>query len=204
MKRPFTILARLIIKPLLEKFAIKEIKGLENIPKEGSLILAPNHQSYFDHFFIPYLVKERLEKVSFIGKMDSHWQALQWGWFYWLTETIPLNRKAKDRRKVLDKALEVLRKGGIIIIYPEGTRNKKRELLPGKTGVAELAIRSGAPVIPIGLIYKDHQPPSLPVIINVGQPLYFRQVENSPTLREITDKIMEKLAELSGKPYPKI
>jgi 1-acyl-sn-glycerol-3-phosphate acyltransferase len=201
MKKPFAIFARNFLGPLIEKF-IEEVKGKENIPKDTNFILAPNHQSYFDHFFVPFPIVDRLEKIRFIGKMDSRWQALQWAWFYWLAETIPINRKAEDKRKVLDIALEVLKGGGIIVIYPEGKRNKEKELLEGKTGVAELAVRSGKPVIPLGLIYKDNHPPQLPVRINIGQPLYFKRNDDNQNLKEITDKIMREIAKLSEKIYP--
>ena len=201
MKRAFSILARNLLSPILKRFFIEEVKGKDNVPQNTNFILAPNHQSYFDHFFVPFPIKDKLEKVHFIGKLESKWQILQWGWFYWLTETIPINRKAEDKRKVLDIALEVLRKGGIIIIYPEGKRNKKRELLEGKTGVAELAVKSGAPVIPLGLIYKNNKPPAIPVRLNIGQPMYFRKSENCQNLREITDKIMREIVNLSGKSY---
>ena len=201
MKKIFSIFARNLVGPIFKRFFIEEIKGQENIPQNTTFILALNHQSYFDHFFVPVPIKEKLEKVHFIGKLENKWQILQWGWFYWLTETIPINRKAEDKRRVLDKALEVLKRGEIIIIYPEGTRNKKRELLPGKTGVAELAVKSGVPVIPLGLIYKDNKPPALPVRLNIGQPLYFGKNENCQNLREITDEIMREIAKLSGKTY---
>jgi len=201
MKKIFSVFARNLVGPIFKRFFIEEVKGQENIPQNTTFILALNHQSYFDHFFVPVPIKEKLEKVHFIGKLENKWQILQWGWFYWLTETIPINRKAEDKRRVLDKALEVLKRGEIIIIYPEGTRNKKRELLPGKTGVAELAVKSGGPVIPLGLIYKDNKPPALPVRLNIGQPLYFGKNENCQNLREITDEIMREIAKLSGKSY---
>jgi len=201
MKSTFAILARNLLGPTIKRFFIEEVKGQENIPQDTNFILASNHQSYFDHFFVPFPIRDRLERVRFIGKLDSKWQALQWGWFYWLAETIPINRKAEDKRRVLDKALEVLKKGGIIIIYPEGKRNRKKELFEGKTGVAELAVKSGAPVIPLGLIYKNNNPPRLPVRINIGRPLYFRKSENCQNLREITDKIMREIAKLSEKTY---
>jgi len=201
MKKIFSVFARNLVGPIFKRFFIEEVKGQENIPQNTTFILALNHQSYFDHFFVPVPIKEKLEKVHFIGKLENKWQILQWGWFYWLTETIPINRKAEDKRRVLDKALEVLKRGEIIIIYPEGTRNKKRELLPGKTGVAELAVKSGVPVIPLGLIYKDNKPPALPVRLNIGQPLYFGKNENCQNLREITDEIMREIAKLSGKSY---
>ena len=201
MKKIFSVFARNLVGPIFKRFFIEEVKGQENIPQNTTFILALNHQSYFDHFFVPVPIKEKLEKVHFIGKLENKWQILQWGWFYWLTETIPINRKAEDKRRVLDKALEVLKRGEIIIIYPEGTRNKKKELLPGKTGVAELAVKSGVPVIPLGLIYKDNKPPALPVRLNIGQPLYFGKNENCQNLREITDEIMREIAKLSGKSY---
>ncbi len=201
MKKAFSILARNLLTPIIKRFFIEEVKGQENIPQDTNFILVPNHQSYFDHFFVPFPIKEKLEKVRFIGKLESKWQILQWGWFYWLTETIPINRKTEDKRKVLDKALEVLKKGGIIIIYPEGKRNRKKELLEGKTGVAELAVKSGKPVITLGLIYKDDKPPRLPVRINIGRPMYFGKSENCQNLREITDEIMREIARLSEKTY---
>lgn len=213
MKKSFSIFARNLLGPVVKRFCIEEVRGKENIPQDTNFILAPNHQSYFDHFFVPFPIKEKLEKVHFIGKLESKWQTLQWGWFYRLAETIPINRKTADKRKVLDKAIEVLKRGGIIIIYPEGKRNKKKELLPGKTGVAELALKSGLPVIPLGLIYKDNKPPRLPVRLNIGQPLYFRKCENRQNFteahkedlcaryREITDKIMREIAKLSEKSY---
>jgi len=201
MKSTFAILARNLLGPTIKRFFIEEVKGQENIPQDTNFILASNHQSYFDHFFVPFPIRDRLERVRFIGKLDSKWQALQWGWFYWLTETIPINRKAEDKRKVFDKALEVFKKGGTIIIYPEGKRNRKKELLEGKTGVAELTVKSGAPVIPLGLIYKDNNPPRLPVRINIGRPLYFGKSENCQNLREITDEIMREIAKLSEKTY---
>lgn len=201
MKKTFSIFARNLLGPIMKRFFIEEVKGWENIPQDTNFILAPNHQSYFDHFFVPFPIKEKLEKVHFIGKLESKWQIFQWGWFYWLTETIPINRKAADKRKVLERALEVLKRGGIITIYPEGKRNRKKELLEGKTGVAELAVKSGVPVIPLGLIYKDNKPPRLPVRINIGRPLYFGKNENCQNLREITDEIMREIARLSEKTY---
>jgi 1-acyl-sn-glycerol-3-phosphate acyltransferase len=67
--------------------------------------------------------------------------------------------------------------------------------------VAELAVRSGVPVVPLGIIYKDNNPPALPVRLNIGQPLYFKKSENCQNLREITDEIMREIAKLSGKSY---
>ncbi|TFG35747.1 MAG: 1-acyl-sn-glycerol-3-phosphate acyltransferase [Parcubacteria group bacterium] len=131
MKPAFCLFARKILKPILEPH-IEEINGLENIPKDKNFILASNHQTNLDHLFVPFPAEASLEKVHFIGKRDNILEFLVASFFYWAAETIPVNRKSKDKRKVLEKAVETLKKGGIIIIYPEGTRNRKKGVLEGK------------------------------------------------------------------------
>jgi len=200
MKPVFSFCARKFIAPIIEIF-VEDIKGKENIPQDTNFILASNHQTNLDHLFVPLPIKDRLEKTHFIGKMDNLLQFLLAGWFYWLAETIPVNRKAKDKRKVLEKAIEALKKGQIIIIYPEGTRNRKKNLLPGKTGAAELAIRSGVPIVPMGVIYKDHKPKKLPLRLNIGEPMYFKEELSYENLKEVTEKIMREISFLSEKPY---
>jgi 1-acyl-sn-glycerol-3-phosphate acyltransferase len=196
MKPAFCFFARKVLKPIFSPH-IEEIKGLENVPKDTNFILAANHQSNLDHFFVPFPLEDRLEKVHFIGKRDNILEFLVASFFYWIAETIPVNRKAKDKRKVLEKAVETLKKGGIIIIYPEGTRNRKKEILEGKTGAAEMAIRSGVPIVPVALIYKNQEPRRLPLRIKVGKPLYFKQEMDYENLREATDKMMKEIYLLS-------
>lgn len=203
MRPAFCFFARNFLKPIINPL-VEEIKGLENIPKDTNFILAANHQSNFDHFFVPLPIKDKLEKVHFIGKQDNFLQFLLAGWFYWLAETIPVNRKSKDKRKVLERAAEVLKNGQIIIIYPEGTRNRKKNILVGKTGAAELAMKSGAPIVPLGIIYKNHKPRQFPIRINIGKPLYFKQEPNYKNLKDATEKIMKEISFLSEKKYLKI
>lgn len=198
MKPAFCSFARKFLKPLLSPH-IEEIKGLENIPQNTNFILAVNHQSNLDHFFVPFPLENSLEKVHFIGKRDNILEFLVASFFYWVAETIPVNRKAKDKRKVLEKAVETLKRGGIIIIYPEGTRNRKKEILEGKTGAAEMAIRGGVPVVPMALIYKNQEPRHFPLRIKVGEPLYFKQELDYESLREATDRLMKEIYSLSGR-----
>jgi len=200
MKPVFCFCARKFLAPVLENF-VEEIKGKENIPQDTNFILVSNHQTNLDHFFVPIPIKDKLEKTHFIGKMENIFQFLLASWFYWLAETIPVNRKSKDKRKVLEKAIEALKNGQIIIIYPEGTRNRKKNLLPGKTGAAELAIRSGVPIVPMGVIYKDHNPRKFPLCLNIGEPMRFQGELSYENLKEVTDKIMREISFLSGKHY---
>lgn len=196
MKPAFCIFARKFLKPVLAP-SVREIKGMDNVPKDTSFVLAANHQTNLDHFFVPFPVEDMLEKVHFIGKQDNFLELIVSAFFYWIAETIPVNRKAKDKRKVLEKAVEALGKGAIIIIYPEGTRNRKTSIMEGKTGAAEIAIRGNVPVLPVGLIYKDQKPRSLPITINVGKPIYLSQGLDYDGLKEATDIIMREIYSLS-------
>jgi len=196
MKPAFCFFARKFLKPVLEPH-IEEIKGLENIPRDTNFILASNHQTNLDHLFVPFPVEAVLEKVHFIGKRDNILEFLVASFFYWIAETIPVNRKAKDKRKVLEKAVEALKQGGTIIIYPEGTRNKKKDILEGKTGAAEMAIRSGVPIVPMALIYKNQEPRHLPLRIKVGKPIYFKQELDYESLKRATDVLMREIYSLS-------
>ena len=201
MKPAFCSFAKKYFKPLLSP-NIEAMEGMENIPKDTNFVLAVNHQTNLDHFYVPFPLEDRLEKVHFIGKRDNILEFIVASFFYWIAETIPVNRKAKDKRKVLDKAVETLKKGGIIIIYPEGTRNRKKDTLEGKTGAAEMAIRSGVPVVPMALVYKDQQPKKLPLRIKIGKPLYFKGGIDYENLRDATDKLMKEIYILSGRIVP--
>jgi 1-acyl-sn-glycerol-3-phosphate acyltransferase len=194
MTKAFCFFARKFIAPIVEGL-VKETRGLENIPS-GNFILASNHQSNFDHLFVPLPIKERLEKIHFIGKADNIIQVLFAGWIYWLAGTIPVNRKAKDKRKVLEKAVEVLEKGEIIIIYPEGTRNRKQKIMEGKTGAVELAIRAKVPIVPLALVYKDRKPRKFPLSIHIGKPMYFEGELGYENLRSGTERLMKEIYSL--------
>lgn len=198
MKPVFFHLARFFLAPILDKFFIEKIEGLENIPKENNFIVAVNHESNLDHFLIAFCLKDRLRKIHFIGKMEGLFQTILFWGFYFLTETISLDRRKKEKRGVLEKALVYLKKGAIIIIYPEGTRNKESSLKKGKTGAAELAIKSGLPILPMGLKKGEKK-----YFIKIGKPLFFEKNKEEDYLyfREMTDKIMKEIASLCGKRY---
>ena len=207
MKRSFSILARLFLVPPIKKYFIASIEGEENIPEKGNFILISNHQSYFDHFFIVVPFQDRLEKIHFIGKMETIYHPFIFGPLYFFTDTITVNRKAKNKREILKEAIYYLQKGDIIVIYPEGERNRQGQLKRGKTGVAELALATGAPVLPVGISSKKND---FRKIIKIGTPLFFKKnilpqqssFEEKFILREVTDRIMKALSPLCGKPYP--
>ena len=200
--------------PPIVKLWIKSISGLENIPKDKAFIIAPNHCSYIDHFFIgaiivPYLNK----KLHFIAKKE-HFESIHqnlWHklWKRYITY-IPIDRSKGE--EALKDTLSYLNKGAIIVIYPEGTRSLNGKLQKGKTGVARLALWARVPVVPVGIIgaYEilpkgGKIPKFKKAALNFGKPIYFSKYYNKKItkklLRQITDDIMKEIARLSNQKY---
>jgi len=208
MKPPLVYLCKLVF-PFVDIF-IKRIEGKENIPQESSFVVASNHINGRDHFFIARFLKNRLEDLRFIGALDSLKILLASGLLYYLSNTLIVNRKRPDRKNLLKKAIKCLKEGKVIIIYPEGDTNSGPSLLKGKTGVAELAIRTEVPVVPVGMRVKNFFRRE----IRIGKPLYFLkeskllgEIENNKKeynllLRKTTDRIMREISKLCNKPYP--
>ncbi len=191
-----------------------QIEGLENIPPTGPVIMASNHLSFADSMVIPFFVPR---KVVFLAKEDYFTGtglkgALVRGWFEGIG-MVPVDRDdTKAALASLDIALDVLGRGEAFGIYPEGTRSRDGRLYRGRTGVAHLALTSGAPVVPVGLIgTEDIQPvgTTLPrrarVTVRFGAPLRFEDryagVPQGRARRQVTDVIMDEIQKLSGQPF---
>jgi len=210
MKTLFTYFCKYISSPFLETFFLEKIEGKENIPKDNNFILAPNHINGKDHWFVILPLKGRLKNVRFIGAMDSLKTLFMSGLLYYLANTIKINRKNLNRKDFINRLSRNLKENKIIVIYPEGDSNKRKNLLKGKTGVAELALTTGVPVIPMGI--KTAANP-FKRIIKIGKPLYYLEerenmklIKNNKDkyrllLRSVTDKIMQEISKLSQKPY---
>lgn len=199
-----------IIPPII-RFWIKEVDGLQNIPKKGSFIIAANHSSYMDHLIImstlvPYLNR----RIHHLAKKE-HFDNLFKKILHTYGGAIPLDRE-RGGEQALKLAIKTLKHGKIIAIHPEGTRSLTGKLQKGKTGVARLALISKVPVIPIGLIGTFEILPKgkfIPkfkkAIMNIGKPMHFPEYYdkkiNKQILREVTDKIMKEIARLSNQKY---
>jgi 1-acyl-sn-glycerol-3-phosphate acyltransferase len=156
-------------------------------------------------------------KVTFVAKAEYFTGKGIKGWltkmFFVGTGTIPVDRSGgRAAQAALDTQLRVLRGGNIAGIYPEGTRSPDGRLFRGKTGVARLALESGAPVIPVAVLNTDKVQPSgklIPKIMKVrlrfGRPLDFSRYAGMAgdrfVERAITDEIMYEVMELSGREY---
>ena len=205
----YPIVKRII--PPVVKLWIKKINGLENIPKKGGLIVAANHMSYMDHMIISSVLIPHLNrKVHFLAKKEHFDNFFKKTWHYYVG-SIPIDRQ-KGGKEALKVAVRALKQGKIIAIHPEGTRSLTGKIQKAKTGVARLAIKSKAPVIPIGLIGTfeilpkgKYIPKPKRATMNIGKPLYFREYYNKKInkrmLREVTNSIMKEIAGLSRQRY---
>jgi 1-acyl-sn-glycerol-3-phosphate acyltransferase len=218
-----------IIGPWLHLLWRIQVDGRKNIPKDGPVILAANHQSFCDSFFLPLVVRRR--RVTYVAKAE-YFESWKTAWFFRAAGQIPMNRSGGDAsQRALDTARGVLEAGDVLAIYPEGTRSPDVRLHRGKTGVARLSIGCGVPVIPVGLLgTRDVQPtgsmvmrPLRRVTVRFGQPVVYehdgvrrttgeggpaaganaggRPEPDQDELRALTDALMADIAALSGQEY---
>jgi 1-acyl-sn-glycerol-3-phosphate acyltransferase len=188
--------------------------GVKNVPRRGPVILASNHLSFSDHFFGPLPVPR---KVIFLAKSEYFTgrglKGLLTKAFFTGVGQIPIDRAGGEAsEQAIRTGLRVLTEGRVLGIYPEGTRSPDGRLYRGKTGVARLAIESGAPVIPCAMIDTFELQPSGTLWpdfkvrpgVKFGEPLDFsgyRGQADATLLRTVTDEIMQAIAKLSGQEY---
>ena len=204
-------LSRLVIGPALHLLARTEIVGTENVPASGGAILASNHLSVLDSFYLPLMLDRPVTFAAkseyFTGRRPSDRIV---GAYLRATKQLSVDRAgARAAQEMLDAALALLKDGALFGIYPEGTRSPDGRLYRGRTGIGWLALHSGVPVIPVAMIGTERiLPPGrrLPrpgrIKIRVGQPLLFDEYADQPAgarqRRAVTDRVMEAIRELSG------
>ena len=199
-----------LLTPFIRIFVRLRVEGREHVPRHGAVILACNHRSFLDSFFIPLVVRRR---VTFVAKAE-YFDDPKTAWFFKSCGQIPIRREGGSAsERALASATEVLRAGGVFAIYPEGTRTRDGLLHRGHTGVARLALRCNVPIVPVGLIGTDDVQPvdsRFPklfrrVVVNFGEPVdparYAGREQDHMALRELTDEVMYEITQLSGYEY---
>jgi 1-acyl-sn-glycerol-3-phosphate acyltransferase len=188
-----------------------KVTGLRNVPQSGPVIVASNHLSFSDSIFMPLVVPR---KVTFLAKSEYFTSPGIKGFIKKITfialGQVPVDRSGGRRSEAaLLTGLELLAEGACIGIYPEGTRSPDGKLYKGRTGIARLAIESGAAVVPVAMFNTAEIQPTGQVVPKVqrvemifGEPLYYKgDTSDLKLLREITDEIMEKIQEISNQEY---
>ncbi|MGH3651618.1 lysophospholipid acyltransferase family protein [Glutamicibacter sp.] len=203
-------MTRSSIRGVIHGVCRAEVTGLENIPKEGGFIVASNHLSFFDSLIIQALTPR---DVAFFAKAEYFTTPGLKGkvmkTFFESVGSIPVQRGEQAASvAALDSLVEIVEGGKGIGIYPEGTRSRDGKLYRGRTGVGWLALTTGVPVVPVGLIGTEKLQPAgskgfrpAKFHIHYGEPLYFDQLGRKhplPQRRQATDRIVDAIAELSG------
>ncbi|MEV0001816.1 lysophospholipid acyltransferase family protein [Micromonospora sp. NPDC050980] len=200
---------RLVLAPLGRLAFRPTVEGRNNVPRHGPVILAANHLSFLDSVVIPLLAPR---PVAFLAK-DEYFR--QPGLKGWLTRTcltgidaVPVRRGGhRSAQESLRVALDILAAGGAFGIHPEGSRSRDGRLYRGRTGVAWLALASGAPVVPVAVLGTDRIQPvgaRLPrpgrITVRFGPPLRFTRPttgSGGQARRVVTDEIMTAIQKLS-------
>ncbi len=204
----------LTLAPALRTVYKPVITGAEHIPASGPVIVAANHQSFADEFFIPLGARRQVvyfAKAEYFNAPGLRGKAM--AAFFRGCGHVPVERgDTRSAAAVIDIGVGILREGRALGIFPEGTRSPDGRLYKFRTGVARLALRSGAPVVPVGVVgTRDVQSPDsrrwhrAPVAVHFGAPLRFGhladQERSARVLREVTETIRTEIERLSGQEY---
>lgn len=202
---------RRIFEPLITHIWIKKVTGLNNIPLKGGVILAMNHQSYFDFLCVAAISPRNVHFLA-AEKFFNHWL---WKHLMRTTRQIRVDRKSSDKSEVHARVHSHLDSGRIIGLFPEGTRSPhENQMLKAFTGVAQYSLLKKVPIIPIGIkgafhvmSVHDKKPRFLKSIeIHVGKPIHFLEYHlrndiNHADYHAVTHRVMKEISILSGKEY---
>jgi 1-acyl-sn-glycerol-3-phosphate acyltransferase len=204
----------MILRPFIRATMKHDWQGQENIPKSGGVIVAANHLSYADVLAVALFCDQAGRYPTFLAK-SSLFKIKVLGPIIAKLGQLPVYRGQADAALVLRDAEQGVRDGACVVFYPESTVTRDPQMWPmvAKTGVARLALATGAPVIPVGhwgaqyvLPYGGFRPHVIPrktVRILAGPPVDLSEFAGLPidtrTMRAATDKIMSDVAELVGK-----
>lgn len=202
--------ARTVLFPTFNFLWDFHFRGVDHVPTDGPAIFCPNHTSVLDSFFLPLALERR---ITYVGKAEylDDWKTRK---LFPALGMIPIDRSGGNAsERALDAATGLIEAGEYFGIYPEGTRSRTGQLFRGHTGPARLALRTGAPLIPVGIRgSRDVMPPDAkmpsffrPVSISFGRPISVERYEGRANdrlvLREITDELMFEIRSLSGQEY---
>jgi 1-acyl-sn-glycerol-3-phosphate acyltransferase len=204
----------LTLAPALRAVYRPQIVGQEHVPASGPVIIAANHVSFADEIFTPLAARRQVlyfAKAEYFTTPGLRGRTM--AAFFRGCGHVPVERAdTRSAAGVIEIGVDLLRGGGALGIYPEGTRSPDGRLYKFRTGVARLALRSGAPVVPVGLVgTRDVLAPGArrwhraPVAVHFGAPLHFgdraAEERSSRVLREVTETVREAVQQLSGQEY---
>ncbi len=204
---------RTVVSPLAKRLWTINRVGYDRLPAEGPAILCPNHISFLDSAFLMLTLPRN---ISFVGKAEylDSWKTKH---LFPAMGMIPIDRSGGSKSQAaLDAAEQVLQRGELFGIFPEGTRSRDGLLYKGRTGAARLAIDIGCPIFPVGITGTDAiQPPDakFPKLrrectIEIGRPIkperYARRGPEHVAWRSMIDEVMYEIREMTGQTYKNV
>ena len=199
------------LTPILMLLFRPKVTGLRHVPNLGPVIIASNHLSFSDSIFMPLVVPR---KVTFMAKSEYFTSPGVKGVikriFFQALGQVPVDRTGGRRSEAaIRTGLKLLEEGQCIGIYPEGTRSPDGRLYKGRTGIARMAIDSGAPIVPVAMFNTAEIQPTGQVVPKVrrvemvfGEPMYFNgDSSDFAHLRKVTDEIMQGIQKISGQVF---
>ena len=186
--------------PILSLVSRIRLKGQDNVPKHGPFLIAANHLSWTDIPLVPLLLPG---KVVYMAKEEYFSSRL--AWLVRFLGSFPVKRGEGDRQ-ALRAADEQLKKGNVVVLFPEGTRSKTKMMAKGHAGLGMIALRSGVPVVPVAIwgsekVLKEFGPR---VVISYGEPMVFKPKGNKITREDIdnaTEQTMRAIAAMLPPEY---
>lgn len=181
-------------------FSRLSVSGKENVPRDGGLLVVSNHLRMSD---IPLIAAALPRKLTFVGKQEL-WNNFSFRMIAYWYRCLPIDRTTTDTR-ALRRALRVLKEGGTLMIFPEGTRSKDGTLQPGHPGAALIAVHADALILPVAITGTDNadgatwlwRRPRL--TLSIGIPFKLGHIQSGPVkarLAAATDQIMKSIAGL--------
>ena len=201
---------RALLRPVATRLWEIERVGYDNLPPDGPAILCPNHISFLDSAFLMLTVPRN---ISFVGKAEymDDWKTK---YLFPAMGMIPIDRSGGSKSQAaLDAAEQVLERGELFGIYPEGTRSRDGDLYKGRTGAARLAMSIGCPIFPVGITGTDDiQPigsnvpkPGKKARIEIGRAIrperYAGRGAEHLAWRSMIDEVMFEIREMTGQRY---
>ncbi len=205
MKRSVYRVSKVVFRALLRLLFRMEVSGREHEPLHGPVLVVANHWSALDP---PVLGCALRRPVHFMAKEELFRIPLARTWIRWVG-AFPV-RRGKPDRAAIRTALELLGRGEVVVVFPEGTRNPRGYLLPAEPGAAFLALRARVPILPVGILGTLEAMPKgawIPrprrVQVRIGPPFLLSDLGDDREALEVAgDRIMRAIADLLGVPPP--
>ena len=202
--------ARLLTAPARRGLVLLDVEHPENLPAEGPAIVVANHLSFFDSVLLLFALPR---PVSMLGKAEYTDRRIT-KWLFCGAGMIPIRRESPgDLGHTFAHVAEVLGRGEVVGLFPEGTRSRDGLLHRGHSGAAHLALTTGAPIVPLGIIGTDRiLPPGARLVrpfrhatLRLGEPILTADAgfttSTTHARREITEQFMNEIRQLCRQDY---